>query len=399
MLLNVKKKKLQFYFEWEEKLPRYIQTDEVKLRQILINLLNNGIKFTEQGGITVWIRWQEQESNEHRDTADFESSIRLIVEITDTGPGIPADEMDKLFQAFSQTESGRQAQEGTGLGLVISRQFVQLMGGDIRVESPVSSVAEAMSEFGPGTRFTFDIVAHIVDQSLIPDKMVASERTVIALAPGQPHYRILIVDDKATNRELLIKLLAPFGFDLQSAENGEEAIKLWEMWQPHLIWMDIRMPVLDGYEATRQIRQRSTEHPEWSEPKIIGITASVYEEKREQVIQAGCDDFLRKPFKENQLFALMSEHIGVEFLYDEPTAAIETESIPLEEMDDILATIPERLLVNLKKAAINLDIFLIEEIVAEIRDYHSALANQIEMWLEEFEYQEIVDLLEKYEDE
>jgi CheY-like chemotaxis protein len=153
----------------------------------------------------------------------------------------------------------------------------------------------------------------------------------VSLAPNQPRYRILIVDDDATNRQLLRELLAPFGFDLREAENGQQAIDIWQEFGPHLIWMDMRMPVLDGYEATKRIkkaegkRQEGEDHSEQLHPSsfsphpspiIIALTASSFEEEKAEILAAGCDDFLRKPFREAELFRLMSQHIGVQFIHE-----------------------------------------------------------------------------------
>jgi hypothetical protein len=147
--------------------------------------------------------------------------------------------MDSLFEAFEQTQTGRHSKEGTGLGLTISQKFAQLMGGEIFVRSEVEQ----------GTTFVFTIPVRMVNVTDVPT-MSSSRRRVIALEPGQPHYRILIVDDNPNNRRLLVKLLTPFGFDVQEAVNGQEAIAVWNTFEPHLFWMDMLMPVLDGYEAT-----------------------------------------------------------------------------------------------------------------------------------------------------
>ena len=224
----------------------------------------------------------------------------LNFSVSDTGVGISSTELSKLFEAFSQTESGREAQEGTGLGLAISRQFVQLMGGDITVES----------QLGTGTTFNFSIQAQLGKETSNED---ADLRRVIAIAPNQPTYKILIVDDKAINRQLLLRLLAPLGFEIKEASNGQEAIAIWDEWEPHLIWMDMRMPVMDGYEATRYIKATT----KGNATAVIALTASVLEEEKAIVISAGCDDFVRKPFKERMIFEMLTKHLGVQYIYEE----------------------------------------------------------------------------------
>ena len=223
---------LQLLFDKHPDIPRYIRTDERKLRQILINLLNNALKFTKEGGVTLRIK---------PDAADIHT---LLFEIEDTGAGIAPEELETLFEAFTQTESGRQSEEGTGLGLPISRKFVQLMGGDIT----------ASSQLGVGTVFKFNIVAETArEEELQPQQQV---KQVVGLEPNQPNYRILVVDDRWENRQIVLKLLEPIGFEVKEASNGKEAIDIWQEWQPHLIWMDMRMPVMNGYEATEYIKSQ-----------------------------------------------------------------------------------------------------------------------------------------------
>ncbi|MGL6284836.1 MAG: ATP-binding protein, partial [Microcoleaceae cyanobacterium] len=268
---------LELIFDRADDLPRYIHSDGVKLRQILLNLLGNAIKFTETGGVVLRVNSIFNDQTENY-TLDFN--------INDTGVGIAPAELSGLFEAFSQTKSGQEAQEGTGLGLAISRQFVRLMGGDITVSS----------ELGKGTTFQFSIEVK-AGQANINHQNI-HEKRVISLAPNQPIYKILAVDDKPINCQLLIKLLIPLGFDVQQASHGKEAIEIWESWQPHLIFMDMRMPIMDGYEATKYIKS----HVKGSATVIIALTASVLEEEKAIVLSAGCDDFMRKPFKESTIF-------------------------------------------------------------------------------------------------
>ena len=285
--LKADAKGLQLIFERTPDVPQYIKTDEGKLRQVLINLIGNAIKFTAEGGVTLR---SKTIGNSH-----------LLFEIEDTGPGIASEEIDKLFEAFGQTETGRKSQQGTGLGLPISQKFVQLMGGNIRVSSIL----------GQGTMFAFDIKISLADVSEIQTNKAT--RKVIGLAPDQPEYRILAVDDRLESRILLVKLLTSLGFAVREAANGQEAIAQWESWSPHLIWMDMRMPVMDGYEATKQIKSTI----KGQATVVIALTASAFEEERTVVLSAGCDDFMRKPFREEVLFDKMAEHLGVHYIYEE----------------------------------------------------------------------------------
>ncbi|HIE02286.1 MAG TPA: response regulator [Thiotrichaceae bacterium] len=369
--LKADDKHLQLLFERELSVPQYLYTDEVKVRQVLINLLNNALKFTVEGGIIVRI------SAKTKVQADLNLQCSVIeFEVEDTGPGIASDELDELFTAFVQTEAGKQSQEGTGLGLPISRKFVQLMGGDVVISS----------EVGRGTTFQFQIQCQLSEATNI--KKAAHGKRVIALALNQPRYRILIVDDKWSNRQLLIKLLNPLGFELREAENGQEAIEVWEEWQPHLIWMDMRMPVMDGYEATQRIR----EHTKGQATAIIALTASVLEE-RAVVLDAGCDDFLRKPFRENDIFEAMHKHLGVEYIYEEPiaTSMIDPEADVLTPGN--LASLPAELLARFEDATDRNDLDKIESIITEIRLQHIGLANGLTELGDVFDYDAILDLI------
>ncbi len=299
--LYTKNKGLELLFERAPDVPRHIRTDEMKFRQTLINLLNNAVKFTKTGGVSVRVK---QTSDPELIKKVKNSEVSLTFEIEDTGPGIAPDELNCLFQAFSQTETGRTSGQGTGLGLAISRNFAEQMGGLIRVES----------EPGRGTTFTFQIPVGAADQSDIETDKPA--RKVIALEPNQPRYRILIADDQEDNRLLLVSLLAPLGFDLHEAGNGREAVEMWEAWRPHLICMDMRMPVMDGCEAVKMIREREADS-ETPDTVIIAVTAGAFEDDRKIALNAGCDAFLGKPFLESDLSDLIAKHLGVCFIYED----------------------------------------------------------------------------------
>lgn len=273
LALKAESKGLELRFERTPKVPQCVITDEGKLRQVLINLLGNAIKFTEQGSVVLRVRVQSESSQK----------TLLWFEAEDTGPGIATHEVDKLFKAFGQTDAGRKAQQGTGLGLPISRKFVQLMGGDITVNS----------RLGYEAIFQLDVQARLGTANECADRRPRQQ--IIGLEPNQPPYRILVVENRLENRLLLVQLLTPLGFEVREAVDGQEAVSIWQQWSPHLIWMDIQMPVMDGYGATRRIRALETsEHT----TKIVALTASAMDTDREAVLAAGCDDFMRKPFKE-----------------------------------------------------------------------------------------------------
>ncbi|MBE9116293.1 amino acid permease [Lusitaniella coriacea LEGE 07157] len=366
---QAEEKGLHLLVEYAEDTPRYVCTDEVKLRQVLINLVNNALKFTEEGGVAV--RVAAQGSNR-------EKVQTLRLEVEDTGAGIAPEELDRLFEAFSQTETGKKAQEGTGLGLPISRKFIQLMGGEIEVTSQV----------GEGTKIRFEIQLTTVEADAIAIKQ--PKRRVIALKPNQPRYRILIVDDKSVNRQLLLKLLAPLGFELQEAQNGQEAVEIWQQWEPHLIWMDMRMPIMDGYRATQKIKAT----PQGQATVIIALTASVFEEEKAVVLSAGCDDFLRKPVREEQIFRAMEEHLGVSYIYDR---SMPTKTIAHREAltPEAIAELPESLVANLNQAVIASNLDSIAVVTDQIALENAPLAQALKHCLHNFEYDKVLTLLEK----
>ncbi len=377
---------LQLLFDRSPDLPRYVRSDQVKLRQILINLLNNAIKFTEEGGVSVRVCTDSKllgadGEGEHRQER-VGSQQQIYCEVEDTGAGIAPEELDKLFQAFMQTSSGKNAQEGTGLGLAISRQFVQLMGGDITVSSKV----------GIGTIFKFDITIQVVDAA--NDEAQKNKRRVIALEPNQPRYRILIVDDKSLNRQLLVQMLNPLGFELKEASNGQEAVEIWNEWEPHLIWMDMRMPVMDGYTATQQIKTTT----KGEATAIIALTASVLEEERAIVLSAGCDDFMRKPFREQEIFTTMNKHIGVRYIYEESIDKA-TQSLSKTDIKDVLAPealaiLPPELLANLASSAKSSDIGEVDRLIQEVKAINVSIGEAFLALANEFEYGKIVSSIE-----
>ncbi|MGL5879891.1 MAG: ATP-binding protein, partial [Xenococcaceae cyanobacterium] len=272
LVLKAESKGLNLIIDRDPNLPRYINTDDKKLRQVLINLLGNAIKFTNEGSVTLKVKSRRDATG--RVCTKVKSQkvsvelYNLIFEIEDTGAGIAPEEINNLFEAFTQTETGKQSQQGTGLGLPISRKFIELMGGEITVSS----------EVGKGSVFKFNIQALISEASKI--KGQKPTRRVIALEPNQQEYRILVVDDRIENRQLLLKLLEPIGFKVKEASNGSEAIEMWQQWQPHLIWMDMRMPVMNGYEATQKIKS----HLQGQATVILALTASTFEDEKSVVL-------------------------------------------------------------------------------------------------------------------
>lgn len=403
-LLNItaENKGLSLIFDHQDDVPQYISTDETKLRQVLINLINNGIKFTSEGGVSVTVGVRKESPlnrplkkekfplnpllekekfslNPPLEKGENQEKTTIIFEVRDTGEGITEEEMSKLFEAFYQTETGKNSQEGTGLGLPISRKFVNLMGGDITFKSTV----------GKGTIFRFDIKVYLVDKEEI--EIEEHSRHVIALKPNQPRYKILIVDDRSTNRLLLIKLLQPLGFDLKEAINGQEAIEISEEWQPHLIWMDMRMPVMNGYEATQKIKSTT----KGNATAIIALTASVLEEEKAIILSAGCDDFVRKPFREAIIFETMKKHLGVEYIYEEETDNKTPEKLPSLTVED-LEKMPQEWIENLYNGTQALDDDTILELIDEIPSTQALLAEKLTNLVNDFQFKIIRQVIESF---
>lgn len=366
--LKAAEKNLQLIFERVTEIPQYICTDEIKLRQVLINLLNNAIKFTASGGIALRLQ-----SHQEKHTA------LLSFEVEDTGVGIAEAELSELFQAFVQTQAGKNTQEGTGLGLMISQKFVQLMGGEIKVSSILNH----------GTTVSFEIQVQVVNAEETESKF--QSRRVMTLAPNQPTYRILAVDDQPLNRQLLVKLLTPVGFEVTEAANGQQAIDIWQVWQPHLILMDMRMPVLDGYEATRQIKLTT----KGQATAIIALTASVLEEEKAVILSAGCDNFLRKPFREAEIFEMIAQHLGVSYIYEQKEPNQHQTILEKDNTSDVttIASLPTDLLVDLKQALSYVDLINLRQIIEKIRLIDQDLAQSIESDIEQFNYEKILWLI------
>lgn len=379
---RVQAKKLQILFDYPDNLPEYVRGDENKLRQILINLIGNAIKFTEVGGIAV------------RVNADGE---RAQFAVEDTGPGISAEELPKLFASFVQTTTGQKAKEGTGLGLVISRDMVRLMDGDIIVKS----------ELGKGTTFSFDIRLPLSKAVELP----AETGKVQALAPGQPHYRILVVDDKWENRTLLGRILAAVGFNVREVANGQEAVEAWLGWNPQLIWMDVRMPVMDGYTATKKIRQYQTgevaeDDPYYKAVKalpkretptvIIALTASVFEQDRSAILAAGCEDFVLKPFREETIFEKISEYLGAIYIYDQVTPVVPVAEVTATaiKLSDRLAACSKAWRDQLLEAVLGGDREAAYPIIDQITNQDETLAQELRTMIKAYRFDELQEMLE-----
>jgi CheY-like chemotaxis protein/anti-sigma regulatory factor (Ser/Thr protein kinase) len=356
-------KGLRLEVERSASVPRFVRADEGKLRQVLSNLLGNAIKFTDEGGIVVRL-----------DVRASASRRRLRIEVEDTGQGIAPAEISRLFQKFEQTEAGRASKQGTGLGLAISRELVQLMGGEIGVESKT----------GQGSRFHVEVP--LVEASPVDVPQHGLARRAIRVAPDQPGFRVLVADDLEDNRTLLGGILTMVGFETRLCIDGLEAVREFESWRPHAILMDVRMPELDGIEAVRRIRRS----PGGDAVKIICVTASVYDDDVREAMEAGADDFMKKPIREGALLDRLGQLLGVH--YEEAPA----DAAPAEALTAAtVARLPERLRRDLKQATLSADLDRMLALLDEAKAHDARLAASLRELAERFAYERIMDLLER----
>ncbi|MBW2616364.1 MAG: response regulator [Deltaproteobacteria bacterium] len=375
---SIERKGLQFEVTGINELPRYVFGDENKLRQVIFNIMTNAVKFTQEGGIAVRVKAIDDDRLNIEDRGT--EKINLQFEVEDTGVGIAEDEMDRLFEYFEQTASGRESKSGTGLGLAISRDYVRMMGGDIT----------ATSEVGKGSTFRFEIALKEADESDFKDR--TQPRRVIGLASGQLIPRILVAEDKEDSRSLLVKLLQVVGFEVREAVNGRQAVEVFTQWRPHFIWMDIRMPVMDGLAATRRIKASEA----GKSAIVAAFTAHALEEEREQILAAGCDDFVRKPYREQEIFEVMARHLGVGYIYEEgEERQTKGEGEPPKDAltHEALAQLPDDLLAELKQATIDLDVDRIGAIIDQIRGLNGPVADGLADLVKDFQYEKLLALI------
>jgi len=363
--IKAREKGLMLLFDVLPGTPRFVHGDAAKLRQVLINLLGNAVKFVGAGGgATLRLRARSEATGKSR----------LFFEVEDTGVGIGRDEIESIFEPFVQAKGASAAQEGTGLGLAICRKYVSLMGGSI----------SAKSEPGRGSVFSFDVLVGPSSEDQISRSR--PRRRVKCLAPGQPRYRILIAEDRDSNRELLMKLLIPLGFEVRGVKNGAECLLMWESWEPRLIWMDMRMPVVDGLEATRRIKAS----PRGKDTIVVALTASAFSSDRDLILAEGCDDFVRKPFVEEDIYEVLERRLGVSFLTEE------------EGKDVIAPALRPGLLVSLagpwratfRKATVEADYALLQQLLHELQPSHPEAEAALAHLVRGFEYEKILAALD-----
>jgi PAS domain S-box-containing protein len=364
MSLRASEKGLQLLIDQSSSFPRYIIGDEARLRQALINLIGNAIKFTQEGGVTLRLGTRQN------------AIAHLRIEVEDTGPGIAPEDQQRIFEPFVQLgEHG--VNKGTGLGLTITRQFIQLMHGSLTLESTV----------GKGTIFYVELPLRAADQAGIALPQLPEHGDVVGLVEGQPTYRILIVEDQEENQLLLAKLMENIGLPVQVASNGAEGVERFKSWHPHLIWMDRRMPVMEGVEATLAIRRL----PGGKEVKIVAVTASAFVEQRQEMLQAGMDDFVRKPYRISEIYDCLAKQLGLQYRYEE---ALAQEPPPERLAPGQLAGLPEPLQVELAAALESLEGSRIQSALDKVAPLDAALHRTLAGLVANFDYPSILDALD-----
>lgn len=391
-------KELALSFRIAAATPQYIYGDHHKVRQVLINLIGNAIKFTQKGSIAVEIeRLDRDQVRIHwgeKLLKSSEQSCFLEVAVIDTGIGIPPEMLETIFDAFTQVQSRSQS-EGTGLGLTISRKFVHLMGGEIRVQSTLNQ----------GSTFLFCLPLQPLATNF-PEHHC--KRRIIGLAPGQPIYRILIVNHYLEDRLLLVSLLSPLGFEIQEATLGEEVLPLCQDWHPHLILMATYLPGLTSYEVMQQIRQWESQAENSAKIPAIALTTYPLDEQSEQAFTAelaklntaGFNDYLSQPFSDTDLLNLLKDYLNVEYLYEDPFAsshllnALEEEDAPLKVED--FSVMPRQWVTELHQSACLCFVDEVNELLEDIPPEHSHLQQVLTKYSYNFKFDAIMELTKEY---
>jgi signal transduction histidine kinase/DNA-binding NarL/FixJ family response regulator len=380
--IQAKSKKLQFHYEMKRPLPSAVKGDETRLRQILVNLLGNAVKFTHKGFISFTVGIEKEKTNQvSTNSPDLSNPVQIRFEIEDSGPGIEAEQLETIFQPFRQVGEQRYMTEGTGLGLPLSKRFVEMMGGNLFVKSSP----------GTGSLFWFHLTLSEIEASPLIEK-----ETLHAITGYHGKKRkILIVDDKYTNRAILRTLLSPLGFEIEEAENGQEAVDKAQTTLPDMIFMDIVMPILDGFEATEKIRKI----PELKKTIIIMISASVYGMDRQKSLAAGCNDFIAKPLSAEDVLKKLASHLELEWEYDVEQTESSQESPSQSTEHQSVCEPPTDIVQKLHKLTMMGDIEAIEEELEQLSESNPQLRpfiEQLRPLVDGFQIREISELLESY---
>lgn len=347
-----KEKRLEFNIKLESNIPNFVKVDELRLKQILINLLSNSLKFTKEGEISIYV---------------YENSNKLFFEISDTGIGISKENIKKIFKPFEQVSSD-DSTNGTGLGLSITKELITLMNGSIYVKSVINS----------GSTFYFSIsYEKVLDEK---DIQIESHKDILEIKSFNKKVKVLVVDDIEINRELLSLFLLPYGIDVVKAQSGYEALEFFEKEKFNLIFMDIKMKGMDGIETIKNIRSKDLNIP------IVVVSANVFQEDIEYAIKSGANSFLAKPIDEKDLLKVLEENLQLDILYKESNEEFEFE----KELDKLDLEFFKKL----NEYSLMMDKDSIEKLLLEYK-VNEGISSEINKLINNFNYQELFSICEK----
>ncbi|MGB7893784.1 MAG: AAA family ATPase [Microcoleus sp.] len=383
--IRAQQKGISLIYEPLTPLPTCVQADEKRLRQILINLLGNAIKFTEKGGVSFKVDRLEAQPSLSSPIANPQSlRAKFIFQVEDTGIGIAPDELSKIFLPFEQASGSVSQIEGTGLGLPISRQLVEMMGGELKVQSSL----------GKGSIFWFELELPITESWEGYQK--EPEKIIRGFSGSQ--QKILVVDDRWENRSVLVNLLGPIGFELMEATDGQDCVNKALLFQPDCIIIDLVMPVMDGFEAVRRIRKI----PALKDVIAIGTSASILSGEPHSIFQAGCNAFLLKPIRAEKLLECLGYHLGLEWIYEERTTfsseGIFTDS-PSQIPDQQLIAPPSEEVAVLFDLAMKGELLSIEKRASKLKAIdmrYAPFANQLLELTKNFEEDKLVEFVQQF---
>ena len=355
--LKAREKNIELSLTVDNNIPKIINADESKIKQIMINLIGNALKFTADGFVRIHIVNTENNT--------------LLFKVKDSGKGIMKDEHETVFKPFEQAQKGAHTEGGTGLGLAISKKLSNLMQGDIFVDS----------ELGKGSEFSFTFKYNKGEGSLLKEHLAVLK--VETLSPEMKGMKLAIVDDRFENRDILYKKLNPLGFDIRMAENGQEAVEIYKQWKPDIFLMDVVMPVLNGVEATRQILELAGDH----KVKIFVVSASALESEQKEIMEIGATSFIKKPVKFDELLAEMHEKAGIKFLYKS------NEKDNNKKAEGEPSDVPDEVKIKLLNAAEEGDFMLLQELLNVLEGSTGKTFITIDENINDMEFESIVNWL------
>ncbi len=416
--IRAQQKGIAFRYETTSALPQVVRVDQKHLSQVLLNLLGNAIKFTEHGGVTLKVldcrpvlsvaeglqtypehsRRVADLEDQKSETKSLKSNIpKIRFQVSDSGVGIPPDQLNEIFLLFTRAVVHTGKFEGTGLGLAISQKLVRQMGGELQVSSTV----------GKGSTFWFelelpetgDVIANEAQQSrpisgYIPLNHPLSEEIKEGV-PSKRKLRILVVDDKSENRNVLKAILLPLGFHIMEASDGRDAINKARECQPDLILMDLKMPEMNGFEATKHIRRSAIPHPQSHiRPVIIAVSASAFQHTRQESLAAGCNDFLTKPIQIETLLECLQRRLQLEWIYAEAPSEAESPQIP--DAAPLVLPPQEELTALLELAEIRniSDLWAQIKKLKELDAKYRPFVVKIEQFLKKYQFTQLIDFIE-----